>query len=183
MEITEFITELYANNGQSEYFGEEVTQYQHAAQSALLAEAEQADLEMQVAAFLHDIGHILPIQIEGDSQYGHTYHDQLAVIWLEKNGFSQRVQKAVGGHVKAKRYLCATNFLYYNKLSEASKQTLVLQGGMMNKTEIDALENEPYFKDIIKLRLWDDQAKNPDLKLPELDYFINKINKYLTNKA
>lgn len=43
----------------------------------------------------------------------------------------------VKNHVNAKRYLVTKNPEYYDKLSEASKGTLVHQGGKMNEEEFN----------------------------------------------
>jgi predicted HD phosphohydrolase len=54
---------------------------------------------------------------------------------------------------------------YYEKLSEASKQTLVYQGGQMNQKEADHFEKSETFQLVLKMRDWDDKAKNTETKL------------------
>ena len=54
------IAQLFAQSGQDAYYGEPVTQLEHALQCAHLAEQHGADDETVAAAFLHDIGHLLP---------------------------------------------------------------------------------------------------------------------------
>jgi predicted HD phosphohydrolase len=61
--------------------------------------------------------------------------------------------------VPAKRYLCATDPGYFNKLSSASVVTLRLQGGPMSSPERSAFEAEPYHRDAVLVRQWDDQGK------------------------
>ena len=61
------IIDLYQKHGGDEYFGESVTQLQHAFQSAELAIAQNCDDEMVLAAFLHDIGHICVAQQEAET--------------------------------------------------------------------------------------------------------------------
>ena len=62
-------------------------------------------------------------------------------------------------HVQAKRYLCFAKKGYYQRLSEASRGTLTFQGGMMDAKEAYAFENHPLFRDILRLRAWDERAK------------------------
>ena len=47
---------LFKKGGHSEYGGEEVTQLQHALQTAQFAEKENSPVELVVAALLHDFG-------------------------------------------------------------------------------------------------------------------------------
>ena len=85
----------------------------------------------------------------------------------------------VENHVNAKRYLVATNKTYQSKLSEASLQTLAWQGGPMSEPEIILFEQHPFFEDIIKVRLWDEKAKDPDAVLLPLSHFKTLISEYL----
>ncbi|MFN3489929.1 MAG: phosphohydrolase, partial [Emticicia sp.] len=71
---------------------------------------------------------------------------------------------------------------YYEALSEASKQTLMFQGGRMTDNEAAAFEQNPYFETIIRMRRWDEAAKVEAMELPTLDHFMNIIDLYLTNK-
>ena len=74
------------------------------------------------------------------------------------------VAEAVRLHVPAKRYLCATDRGYFGMLSPASVHTLALQGGPMQADEIARFEREPYHRDAIRVRRWDDQGKVAGLK-------------------
>jgi len=58
------ISQLFEIQGDSEYYGENVSQYEHAAQAAILAQRQGYDEEVQIAAFLHDIGHLFPAHTE-----------------------------------------------------------------------------------------------------------------------
>jgi len=53
------------------------------------------------------------------------------------------------------------------------------QGGYMSKEECEALEQHPFFNDIIKVRYWDEAAKNNTAVLLPLHYFKNLLNEYL----
>ena len=71
-------------------------------------------------------------------------------------------------HVPAKRYLCATDHNYVAMLSQASIITLQLQGGPMTGPELLQFETEPYWREAVRLRRWDDQGKVVGLKTPGL---------------
>lgn len=54
---------------------------------------------------------------------------------------------------------------YYSKLSDASKQTLLFQGGPMNQSELKLFETSHNFDIILKMRSWDDYAKDTKMNL------------------
>ena len=178
------IRQLFESQGDEEYYGENVSQYEHAAQAAILAKRQGYDEEVQIAAFLHDIGHLFPAQTEEELMevYGRKDHESVAADWLRERGFSEKIAVLVENHVNAKRYLTYIDDDYYEALSEASKQTLIFQGGRMTENEAKEFEQNPYFELIIKMRRWDEAAKIEAMKLPNLDHFLNIIDLYLTNK-
>ena len=53
------IIKLYEELGNTDYIGKEVTQNEHAIQTALQARGEGYDDETVVACLLHDIGHLV----------------------------------------------------------------------------------------------------------------------------
>jgi phosphonate degradation associated HDIG domain protein len=178
------IRQLFEIQGDNEYYGENVSQYEHAAQAAILAKRQGYDEEVQIAAFLHDIGHLFPAQTEEELMevYGRKDHESVAADWLRERGFSEKTAILVENHVNAKRYLTFIDEDYFEALSEASKQTLIFQGGRMTEIEAKEFEQNPYFELIIKMRRWDEAAKVEAMKLPNLDHFMNIIDIYLTNK-
>ena len=178
------IRQLFEIQGDNEYYGENVSQYEHAAQAAILAKRQGYDEEVQIAAFLHDIGHLFPAQTEEELMevYGRKDHESVAADWLRERGFSEKTAVLVENHVNAKRYLTFIDEDYFEALSEASKQTLIFQGGRMTEIEAKEFEQNPYFELIIKMRRWDEAAKVEAMKLPTLDHFLNIIDIYLTNK-
>lgn len=175
------IRQLFDSQGDAEYYGENVSQYEHAAQAALLAQKQGFDNEVQIAAFLHDIGHLLPVSSQEETMeiYGRKNHESIAADWLRKRGFSEKVAVLIENHVNAKRYLCFVNEDYYKNLSEASKKTLEFQGGKMIAEEAKTFEQNPYFEIIIKMRRWDEAAKVEHIKLPYVAYFLNICEQHL----
>ena len=62
------LTDLYLEKGNGQY-DPMVTQMEHALQTAALAEAEGADDALVTAAFLHDVGHVLLDEHEGNADF------------------------------------------------------------------------------------------------------------------
>ncbi|QJW89247.1 HD domain-containing protein [Spirosoma taeanense] len=171
----ETIAQLFAQSGQDAYFGEPVTQLEHALQCAQLAEQAGTDADTVVAAFLHDIGHLLPAETADGYMdgYGTIDHERLGADCLRKLGFSEKVAQLIENHVNAKRYLVFKNPDYFARLSEASLKTLVFQGGPMTTDEAAAFERNPYFREILQVRGWDEQAKIPGLPTQGVDYYLD----------
>lgn len=170
--IVQEVFALLNKTGGEQYFGESVTKLEHAEQCAWCASQAGADEELVLAALLHDIGHLLEdANAIRDERIGVVNHDELGEKWLLDRGFSQRLATLVGGHVDAKRYLTATNPQYMLRLSPASKETLVLQGGPMSPAEASSFGNDPALRDILRLRSWDEMAKDPTWDGPRLESY------------
>ncbi|MEJ7830918.1 MAG: HD domain-containing protein [Segetibacter sp.] len=152
-------------------------------QCAMLAIRERESDELVIGAFLHDIGHLLKHdeQTETMGIYGVANHEGIGAIYLQARGFSERVCAIVNMHVEAKRYLVATDKTYKAKLSPASIETLKWQGGPMSPEEANLFSKHPFFNDIIKVRLWDEAAKDTEAYLLPLSFFQTLIRNYLTN--
>lgn len=169
--IVAFIADIFKRRGADSYLGEAVTMSQHMLQGAVLAEREGASEELIAAALLHDIGHYtsefgtLSLGDERDN-----YHEDAGAAVLEKF-FPPVITECVRLHVAAKRYLCATDPAYYDRLSDASKHTLSLQGGPMSAAEVAEFERHPYYREAVRVRLWDDGGKDPAMITPEFDYY------------
>lgn len=160
---------LYEQHGDNEYIGEPVTILEHSVQSAQLAEAEGYDEEVILAALFHDIGHLMPMSSHEDmAGLGHLSHEKVGSAYLTELGFSEKINFLVNAHVSAKRYLCFAKPDYYEKLSDASRQTLVFQGGVMNANEAKAFENHPLFDLSLRMRYWDEAAKETEQIMPDL---------------
>ncbi len=184
-EVSSEILSLFEQHGSEDYDGEPVSQTSHMVQCGMLAMGTGGDMELVIGAFLHDVGHLLryKVQTEAMGQYGVMNHDGLGGEYLRKNGFAERICAMVDQHVAAKRYLVSTNPSYKDKLSPASLETMVKwQGGLMTPEEITAFENHPYFDDIIKVRLWDEEAKDHNAVLLPIKHFTNLINEYLKDR-
>jgi phosphonate degradation associated HDIG domain protein len=171
MSIIDHIFPLFREKGQGAYFGEAVTETEHALQSAHLAESSGATPELIAAALLHDVGHLLHGLPEDIAEHGiDGRHEEAGAAWLGRY-FVMAVVDAVRLHVAAKRYLCAVEPDYRAGLSEASQRSLRLQGGPMSPEEVCRFEQEPGFRSAVAVRRWDDGAKVPGLVVPGLDHY------------
>ena len=173
MNVTEEILALFQKRGDGAYFGESVSMTEHALQAAYFAQVAGAPPALTVAALLHDIGHLIedvPSDIADWTVDAH--HERVGSRWLATR-FPPAVSEPVRLHVPAKRYLLATDAGYFAKLSPASVITLELQGGPMTAHEVAQFETEPFHRDAVRVRQWDDQGKVEGLKTPGLgDYRV-----------
>jgi len=173
--VVDQIMSRFEKRGQAAYFGEPVSQLEHALQCAHLADSEGAPHTLVVAALLHDFGHLLHGLGEAAADEGvDARHEDLGGAWLERH-FGAEVAGPVRLHVAAKRYLCATSPAYLAQLSPASIQSLSLQGGPFSRDEARAFESQAYFRQTVQLRRWDDAAKIPGLIVPGLDSYRSRI--------
>jgi phosphonate degradation associated HDIG domain protein len=171
---------LLTETGGEQYFGEAVTKLEHAVQCAWFAEQAGADEELILASLLHDVGHLLDVPgALSDARVGVINHDEIGAAWLLERGFSPRLAALVGGHVDAKRYLTATNESYMERLSPASQETLRLQGGPMEAEEAAAFGADPELRDKLRLRSWDEMAKDPQWRGPGIEAYRERLVKYL----
>jgi [1-hydroxy-2-(trimethylamino)ethyl]phosphonate dioxygenase len=183
MNVIEEIEALFAEKGQGLYFGEQVTETDHALQCAHLAEQAGAPDALVAAALLHDIGHLLHHLPEDAAEQGvDAHHEDEGASWL-KQYFGKEVVDPVRLHVAAKRYLCATEPKYLEDLSPASQLSLKLQGGLFTTEEIQAFEAEPWFESAIAVRRWDDAAKIPDLVVPGVKHYRPVMERLLKGES
>jgi len=167
-EIIDSTFALYHRHGSDDYIGEAITQLEHMSQAAQLAMAEGFDDEVVLAAFFHDIGHLCG----GDASmggYGVVSHERIGAEYLRRCGFGERMARLVQYHVEAKRYLTLRQPGYYQRLSEASRRTLEYQGGVMSEAEADAFERDPLFAVSLRMREWDERAKEVGVPVVDLD--------------
>ena len=178
--VSDEILDLFNKYGDEDYDGEPVSQTSHMIQCGMLAMGE-GEVELTIGAFLHDIGHLLKHeqQTEAMGSFGVVNHEGIGAAYLRERGFSERICAVVANHVAAKRYLVATDKSYAAKLSPASQETLKWQGGPMTEKEVKAFKNHSYFDDIIKVRLWDEKAKDTDVRMVPLSHFIDLIYEHL----
>ena len=181
--VVDRLMHLMNTAGQAEYHGESLSQLEHALQTAELAGREGGTEEQILAGLLHDLGYVWDEEGERElSSVGVVHHAHVGAKALKKLGFSDAVSDFVAGHVNAKRYLVGTVPEYAARLSETSVESLRLQGGPMGPEEAAAFSHEPYFTEKIQLRKWDDRAKIPGARVPELDSYRDMMTVHLVGQ-
>jgi [1-hydroxy-2-(trimethylamino)ethyl]phosphonate dioxygenase len=179
----ERILETLRSGGAAAYFGEPVTQLEHALQTAALAERDGAGNALVVAALLHDIGHLVHGMSEDVAGAGiDARHESAGSDWLGAH-FPPEVTEPIRLHVAAKRYLCATDPRYAAALSPASRDSLALQGGAMTTAALREFERNRFAADAIALRKWDDAAKVPGADVPRLSAYHARVARCLRSAS
>jgi phosphonate degradation associated HDIG domain protein len=179
-DVIERILELFAERGAREYMGEAVSMSQHMEQSAACATADGAPASLVIAALLHDIGHFIGEHpIEALENGIDNRHEQVAADYLRQY-FPPEVTEPIRLHVAAKRYLCATDADYLARLSPASVDSLAVQGGPMDSDEIDRFEANPYHREAVRLRLYDDDGKVAGLTIKPVSAYRETLEAQLT---
>lgn len=181
-EVTDHVFALFAERGDS-YYDESVTQTQHAAQSAALADAENAGAAMTVAALLHDIGHLVVDEHNNQSDFlqENEKHELVAATILSR-WFPPSVTSPIALHVAAKRYLVATDPSYVDGLSQASVQSLLVQGGPMSPEEVVRFRRLRGAEDACRLRRWDDGAKVVNRLVPPIEHYRGRVESLVAFK-
>lgn len=170
--IIPFLGEIFARRGAEEYLGEPVSIAEHMLQGAQLAEEAGASEEVIAAALLHDVGHFThDFPTDAAEQGIDSRHEESGAKVLE-GFFPQVIVDCVRYHVDAKRYLCATDDDYFSALSDASVLSLKLQGGPMSDDEVKAFEQNPNYREIVQVRIWDDIGKVPGKETPGFDHYL-----------
>lgn len=170
---------MMRGEGTRDYFGERVSQAAHMLQAAALAESSGAAAPLVAAALLHDVGHFTGVITGHELMQGRdNQHAEAGADWLSQ-WFGPEVTGPIRLHVAAKRYLCAVEPGYLSGLSDASLYTLGVQGGPMGATEMAAFEAHPQSCDALRLRRWDDAAKDPAASPPAFGYYQPLLRRLL----
>lgn len=168
LESIDEIVALFDTWGDDRY-DEELSQRDHALQTAALAEAHGADDALVAAALLHDIGHLLDLAAGGTATAPRlTRHEEVGAVALAAL-FDDSVTGPIALHVAAKRYLTAVEPDLVERLSAGSRASLVRQGGPMDRAEAERFAAERWFSEACALRRWDDGGKVDGLVVAPLD--------------
>ena len=143
---------------------------EHMIQTAMNAEKAKSSASLVCACLLHDYGHYIledPDKLVKKKLNGK--HEDIGYEYLKKF-FKKSVVVPIKYHVLAKRYL-ARDKKYFNSLSDASKTSLKLQGGVLSAKESKEFKKREFFKHSVKLRKFDEVAKRTDIKIKSIvDY-------------
>ncbi len=182
MDPVDRLMQIFATAGARRYDGEEVSQLEHALQAAAWAQAADAEDGLVAAALLHDVGHLTHPEPEAAvaEAIDDRHEDQGALLLAE--WFPPEVTEPVRLHVAAKRYLCAREPGYFDRLSGASKRSLALQGGAFTEGEAAAFIGQPFAEAAVRLRRWDEAAKVPGAQTPDLESFRTLLDDLMTER-
>lgn len=171
LDIIEFLFDLFARRGAEAYLGEPVTTSQHMEQSAACALADGAPDNLVIATLLHDVGHFVSdFPLDALENGIDNRHEEAGARFLAAY-FPPSVTEPIRLHVPAKRYLCAIDDAYLQRLSAASVNSLLVQGGPMLEAEIEQFRANSYHQDAVQIRLYDDDGKVAGLTIkPITDY-------------
>jgi len=150
------------------HYGENVTIAEHCLLTAAAAQHQGEPDSLVAACLMHDVGHWLG---EPDDDFGIHSHADSGGAWVAER-FDPAVSEPVRLHVAAKRFLCARDPGYHDRLSPASQYTLSMQGGPMSEVEAAKFEANPYSDEAVRLRiLEDDHGKQAGVGVPSLERF------------
>lgn len=163
------------SHNKSLYIGEDLTISEHMIQTAMLAEKNKCSNNLICSSLLHDYGHFViqdPNQLVNNKIDGK--HEIIGANYL-KNFFHNKIIEPILLHVDAKKYL-SRNKKYFNNLSKASKISLKLQGGIMSDLDAKKFEQNKNFKNAIKLRRFDEDAKQKNIKIKKIEDYKELLN-------
>lgn len=176
------LTTLFNRLGDLRY-GEDVSQLDHAVQTAHHAKLDGAPPALIAAALLHDVGHMMQKAGEDAADHGvDTRHEQISAGYLAR-AFGPEVTEPIRLHVAAKRYRVAVDPAYLEHLSKASLQSLALQGGPMNSVEIAAFLAEPAAQDALRLRGYDEAGKAPEAEVSSFESYQDLLRDLIARAA
>ena len=168
----EDIAHLLATRGVNQYGREAVSQLEHALQCAQWAEKSGETPATVAAALLHDLGHLLHDLPGSPTLEGVDDRHQYRCLPFLRGQFGEATLAPIRLHVDAKRYLCRREPGYLESLSPDSARSLALQGGPFTEQEAQAFEALPHAQDALRLRRWDDAAKQEGMATPDLAHFL-----------
>lgn len=183
------ILELYERRGFRASGTAGVSPLQHAWQCGRLARAAGASPSLQLAAWLHDLGHLLdegapslqPLDRADETRAAASAAWNVAALRRHRNQhalrgaavllplFGPTVSGPIALHAEAKRCLAALRPAYRRNLSAAALHQLALEGGAMPLPEARAFMQRPHAPAALRLRLWDDAARDPHVEPPSFN--------------
>jgi phosphonate degradation associated HDIG domain protein len=167
------VVDLLQRRGHQQYGMEAISQLEHALQCADMAEQAGETPETIVAALLHDMGHLLAAERDGQSEHDTSkddLHQYIALPFL-RTLFPDAVLEPIRLHVDAKRYLCLMDSGYWAELSPASKHSLEQQGGVFSEQQAEVFMQQNFAAEAVRLRRYDDLAKVPAKVVPDLSHY------------
>jgi len=172
------IVRVYREKGHRHY-GENVTELEHALQTAEFASRAGESNQVVLSCLLHDYGHLLHDLGEQIAERGiDARHEELGARLLSEH-FPPEIVEPTRLHVAAKRYLCWKHPHYYDGLSQASRMSLQIQGGPMSENEAREFEANPYYEIAVRVRHYDDLGKVQGMQTRDLEAYRELMLEFL----
>lgn len=172
-----FIQNGFELRGHQSY-GEAITQSQHMLQCAHMATEAGEDEPMIIAALLHDFGHLIDKAGDATELRIDAEHETIGAAYLS-NFFPETVTRPISLHVAAKRYLCLAETGYQDRLSDASRLSLQLQGGPFSPQQAEIFEEDAFSAQAIRLRHYDELAKKVGAVTPPLEFYSTMLRRHM----
>ncbi|HTN96539.1 MAG TPA: phosphodiesterase, partial [Nordella sp.] len=64
-----------------------------------------------------------------------------------------------------------------------SRHTLELQGGPMNEAEVAEFRRNPFYRQAVQVRLWDEGGKDPDMATPPFRHYVPALQRVVDTYA
>jgi phosphonate degradation associated HDIG domain protein len=179
------IQRLLQHRGSQQYGLEAVNQLEHALQCAHLAEIAGETDELVIACLLHDLGHMIAAEKAATQEPDKSKDDlhQYTVLPFLRGALPDAVVEPIRLHVDAKRYLCQAEGAYFASLSAASVRSLAQQGGTFSALQSRDFLQQPHADDAVRLRRYDDLAKDPTRTVPPLDHYLARLEHLMLRGA
>ncbi len=129
--------------------------------AAALALAEDADAELVVATFLHDIGRVRYLAKAAPG----IPHEEVGRRFVAAR-FSDRCAWLVKQHVVAQRYLATVDPDHQGTLTGPQRTALRKAGGKLSKQRTLRFESQEFTADAVRLRRWSDRAVTESVAAP-----------------
>ena len=126
-------------------------------------------------------GHLLNLQGDTPTARGIDDQHQHFAIPFIRALFRPAIVEAIRLHVDAKRALCAIDSDYYDALSEDSKRSLTLQGGIFSREQLKDFLAKPHAEGAMRVRRWDDQAKVAGATTPPITHYLDIASRCRTD--
>lgn len=187
MDTIDHVAALFARHGHrvlGSRLPDPVTLLDHSLQCAHLAQQAAADASLVAAALLHDLGHLMALadvrpRPVHDADVSHADRGAQRLQQL----FGPGVTEPIRLHVQAKRYLVGLDPGYKARLSPASMDSLMRQGGPLAADERAAFEALAFADAAVALRRWDDQARMPGRHTPPLAHYLTLLRSVATRQV
>ena len=175
-------------------YGEGLNMLEHALQAAECASSAGEAAPVVLACLMHDVGNAPqardawreatgedpPMLMDpAERPIGYAKHSAMGGLYLRRMGFAEEVASACELHVSAKRALVAMEPTYLNELSQASVDTLKHQGGPLTPRALAEFNARAGAAVALRLRRYDDRAKEPGRKVPRLEAYASIIHTHL----